>query len=121
EKPALSQQTRIKKEESRLKKIYKELDGQKQKVVDGLIIRAAFMRISLEDFEKDLSENGYIEKFSQGEQEPYDRKRPVSDLYNTMNAGYQKIIKQLTDLLPKDAPTERNDGFNDFVMGREDL
>jgi len=34
--------------------------------------------------------------FTQSEKtEPYERERPVARLYNTMNANYQKIIKQL--------------------------
>ncbi len=93
---------RIKKEESKLKKIFKDLDKNKKRTVEGLIKRAAFMKASLEDFEEDLDMYGFVESFQQGEkQEPYDRKRPVADLYNTMNTSYQKIIKQLTDLLPE--------------------
>ena len=65
--------------------------------------RAAYYRVTLEDFEKDLDENGYTEQFRQGkEQDPYDRKRPVADMYTSMSALYQKCIKQLTDLLPKE-------------------
>jgi len=37
-----------------------------------------------------------------------------------MNTSYQKIIKQLTDLLPKDEPKPEDDGFDAFVGGRED-
>lgn len=112
----------IEKEKRRLTKIYKELDGKKKQTVEGLIQRAAYMRITLDEFEKDLDENGFTESFKQGEkQEPYERKRPVADLYNTMNANYQKIIKQLTDLLPKEEPKpEKDDGFEGFVMNRED-
>ena len=66
-------------------------------------------------------ENGFVEMFQQGkDQDPYERKRPVADLYNTMNTSYQKIIKQLTDLLPKDEPKPEDDGFDAFVGGRED-
>jgi hypothetical protein len=117
----LEKTKRIKKEENRLKKIYKNLEGQKKQTVEGLIQRAAFMRATLDDFEEDLDENGFVEMFQQGmDQVPYERKRPVADLYNTMNTSYQKIIKQLTDLLPKDEPKPEDDGFDAFVGGRED-
>ena len=93
---------RIEKEEKRLGEIFKSVDENKKRTVEGLIKRAAFMRASLEDFEKDIDENGFVELFQQGEkQAPYERKRPAADLYNTMNTSYQKIIKQLTDLLPE--------------------
>ena len=112
---------RIRKEENRLKKIYKNIEDKKKQTVQGLIQRAAFMRATLEDFEIDLDENGFVEMFQQGkDQDPYERKRPVADLYNTMNTSYQKIIKQLTDLLPKDEPKPEDDGFDAFVGGRED-
>lgn len=120
-KKELTKQERIKKEEDRLQKIYKDLDEKKKSAVQGLIQRAAHMRITLEDFATDLDSNGYIEWFSQGQQEPYERKRPTADLYNTMNTAYQKAIKQLTDLLPKEVVVEENDDFDNFVDEREDV
>lgn len=120
----MEKEKRIKKEENRLKRIYRNIEVNKKDTVIGLIQRAAYLRITLEDFEKDLDENGFVELFQQGEkQEPYERKRPVADLYNTMNTAYQKGIKQLSDLLPKVAEDKKedNDGFNEFVYGREDL
>lgn len=100
---------RIKKEEKRLNAIFRDVEENKKKTVEGLIKRAAFMRASLEDFEADLDENGFVEMFQQGEkQEPYERKRPTADLYNTMNTSYQKIIKQLTDLLPEGKRIQMN-------------
>lgn len=117
-----SKESRIKKEERRLKQMYRDFDDDKMNVASGLIQRAAYLRVSLEDFEKDLNENGFVEMFSQGDQKPYERKRPVADLYNTMNTAYQKAIKQLTDLLPKtDMKKTDNDGFDSFVNEREDI
>lgn len=110
----------IKKEVKRLSAIYQNISEDKKKTIQGLIERAAFMRVSLDEMEKDLNENGFTEWFSQGDQEPYQRKRPVADLYNSMNTAYQKITKQLTDLLPKDdaRAVEEDDGFDGFVRGR---
>ena len=111
---------RIKKEENRLKKIYKNIEDNKKDTVIGLIQRLAYLRVTLEDFEKDLDKNGFVEWFQQGEkQSPYERKRPVADLYNTMNTSYQKGIKQLTDLLPKEIKvSDEDDGFEDFVNSK---
>lgn len=95
---------RIKLEERRLTKAFAEIDEKRKSTTSGLIQRAAFMRVSLEDLEKDLKENGFTELFSQGDQEPYQRERPAAKIYNNLNGGYQKIIKQLTDLLPKEIP-----------------
>lgn len=90
----LIKQKRIKKELSKLKKVYKDIPKDKMIIVDGLINRAAFMRISLEDMELDIHKDGFVEMFSQSEtQTPYERERPVARLYNSMNKNYQSIIK----------------------------
>ena len=118
-KKDLTDDERILKEEKRLKRIYKNIDKDKKAIIDGLIQRAAYMRITLEDWEKDIMDNGYIEMFTQSEKtDPYERERPVARLYNTMNKNYQSIIKQLTDLFPKQVAKEEDDGFDAFVMSK---
>lgn len=114
---------RIKAEERRLTEIYAELSPAKKEIAQGLIQRAAFMRIEMEDLEADLSKNGWVEKFQQGNQEPYDRARPQGQTYNAVNGNYQKIIKQLDAMLPREEfnPRDENDGFDDFVSGRDDV
>ncbi|PTK70205.1 hypothetical protein BUZ24_12070, partial [Staphylococcus haemolyticus] len=42
--------------------------------------------------------------------------RPVARLYNTRDQSYQRVIKHLTDLLPKDKkPVETDEPFDDYV------
>ena len=115
---------RIKKEENRLKKFFKEngVDITKNEAAKSLISRAAFMKISLEDLESELNSNGWVESFKQGkDQEPYERQRPTASTYVSLNGSYQKIIKQLTDLLPKAQKTEQSDGFEEFVYSRNEI
>ena len=121
-KKEITKDSRLKTEEARLRKIYKNIDGDNKAIIDGLIQRAAYMRVTLEDWEKDIDDNGFVEMFTQSEKTaPYERERPVIRLYNTMNKNYQSIIKQLSDLVPKYEPTEKDDGFDDFVAKRVDL
>ena len=121
-KSEITKDSRIKAEETRLRRIYKNIDKDNKAIIDGLIQRAAYMRITLEDWEKDIDENGYIEMFTQSEKtDPYERERPVIRLYNTMNKNYQSIINQLSNLVPKYDPTPKDDGFDDFVAKRSDL
>ncbi|MGS0745568.1 hypothetical protein ACU70A_06395 [Syntrophomonas erecta subsp. sporosyntropha] len=117
----LTKVERIKKEERRLRRIYKKIDKDNKAIIDGLIQRAAYMRVTLEDYETDLDEGGYTEMFTQSiNTPPYERERPVARLYNTMNKNYQSIIKQLSDLVPKREVKQKDDGFDDFINGRED-
>lgn len=120
-KRELTRDERITKEERRLKRIYKNIDKDSKAIIDGLVRRAAYMRITLEDWEEDIMDNGYFEMFTQSDKtDPYERERPVARLYNTMNGNYQKIIKQLSDLVPKREPEKKDDGFDAFVAGRDD-
>lgn len=120
---AKSKKSRVNKEKKRLEALYADLPENKKRLAAGLIERAAFMRVELEDLEAYLSENGWTELFSQGNQEPYDRARPQGQTFNTMTGNYMKTIKQLDALLPKEAPATNgsNDGFDDFVCGRDTL
>lgn len=105
----------IRREERRLHNIFSEIDEKKKSTVAGLIERAAFMRVKLQEMEKDLDLNGFTESFRQSEkQDPYDRERPIARTYATMNGNYQKIMKQLTDLLPK--KVEEPKAGDDFEM-----
>ena len=115
----LTNDERILKEVRRLNRIYKNIDKDNKAIIDGLIKRAAYMRVTLEDWEKDIMENGYYEMFTQSiNTPPYERERPVARLYNTMNKYYQSIIKQLSDLVPKPEPKQEDDGFDSFLMGK---
>lgn len=121
-KKKLLKDTRIYREEKRLLEIYKNIDEDQLGTVEGLINRASYMRATLEDMEEDLDENGFVEMFSQSEhQEPYERERPVARIYNSLNGNYRSIIKQLSDLLPKEPPKTEVDEFDSFIRKGEDL
>ena len=118
-----TKEQRIRAEKARLRRLYRNLPKEAAGTVAGLIDQAAFMRIECEDMAADLQDNGWTEKFQQSERlEPYDRARPIGQAYNSTNANYQKIIKQLTALLPKpDAtPKPEDDGFGSFVRERDE-
>lgn len=117
----LSKDERIQREIRRLNRIFKNIPKNQKAVIDGLIRRAAYMRVTLEEMEEDLNTNGYTELFSQSEKlEPYERERPVARLYNAMNKNYQTIMKQLAEFVEKEPPPvkEQSDGFDEFVAGR---
>lgn len=116
-------QRAIKKEVKRLTKTYKDVPIKRKDLVPGLIENAAFSRIKLQELQEDIAKNGLTELFSQSEsQEPYTRKRPQADLYNTLLGNYLKYIKQLNDMLPKDLETPKTanvDVFDTFVESRD--
>lgn len=112
----------INREKKRLSSIYTDIPAKRKDLAEGLIENAAFTRIRLKKLQADIAIYGLTELFSQSEnQEPYSRKRPEADLYNTMLGNYLKYIKQLNDMLPKDADAKEitTDGFDIFVDGRD--
>lgn len=120
--PEQKEKKAIKKELKRLTEIYADIEQKKRSLVVGLIENAAFARVKLQALAEDIQENGWVEMFSQSDkQEPYPRRRPEADLYNTLLANYLKYIKQLNDLLPKTAEGVQvpSDGFDAFVSERE--
>lgn len=96
----------------RLRKVYAGMEPNQLKVVEGLIVEAARLRVRLDYLWQDLQENGETEQFSQSEKTgPYDRERPQSRTYTATNKSYQAIIKQLSDLCP---PAAEEDELAEF-------
>lgn len=104
-----------KSEITRLSRIYAGLPPNQMKVVEGLIVEAARLRVRLDYLWRDLQENGETEMFTQSERtEPYERERPQSRTYTATNKSYQAIIKQLSDLCP---PSPEEDPLAEFRNG----
>lgn len=95
-------------EEKRLEKILQDVPKQQIALSRRLIERAAFMLVTLLDYEKEITENGVITEMDQGDY-TIQRENPAAKGYNTMIRNYQAVIKQLTDLLPdrKDAARDK--------------
>lgn len=107
-------ESEIKKEVTRLKKLYKELGKDKIKFLEGIINEAAFMKITLEETRTTLLEEGMTEIFEQGKQK-FKRNNPSVDIYTTFINRYSNVMKQLIDLLPKQEKKTENDALMAFL------
>jgi DNA primase large subunit len=108
----------IEKEKKRLKEQFKEIKGNKLKVVEGLIDEASYIRLTLVELKEQLDRDGHVDLMTQGSSSIL-REHPASKIYNAMIKNYTTIIKQLTQLLPKEeTKKEIDDGFDDFVNSR---
>ncbi|OLR27618.1 hypothetical protein [Bacillus cereus] len=95
--------TLVQKEIERLQTLFYDIPPRTLNLVEGLIVQAARLRVSLNEMWQYLSENGDYETFSQLDKTRlYERERPVARLYNTREQSYQCIMKQLTDFLPEE-------------------
>lgn len=115
----VTQDERIKKEVNKLKKLYINLDDKTKKAVYSLIENAAFMIVTLKDLQETIKINGVVSEYQNGENQWGTKKSPEIEIYNTMIKNHMSIIKQLTDLLPKEIKVaDEDDGFEDFVNSK---
>lgn len=91
--------SRQKKEQNRIKKIYKNLPKERLEFAKKLIERAAYMLVSLEDMEAKISEDGLVVRMPQGSYE-IERAHPLLQPYNAMVKNYNATIKQLNEMSP---------------------
>lgn len=110
----LEKAKRIKKEVARLKRLFKDLPGDKKKAGEGLIQEAAFMRATLEEARYIIDQEGILEHFEQGSQK-FLREHPATKVYNTMIQRYSAVSKQIFDMLPAEEATTEQDELMDFV------
>ena len=116
----LEKEKRIKKEVTRLKSLYKELDNNIKKLVETLIKNAAFTAITLEDLQETINKNGVTSKYKNGENQYGEKESSEVKIYNTMIKNHASIMKQLSDLLPKGKAPEQDDGFEQFVESKNE-
>ena len=97
----LTKQEQIKKEQRRLRGIFKDLDANKKKLVTPLIDKAAFMSIELDELQKTLESDGWITEYKNGENQYGTKRSPEADTYISLSKNYAAVIKQLVDLVPE--------------------
>ena len=113
----------IKAEKRKLAGIYTRLDKKTKRSVDSLVDEAAFMSASLYELRKIIDEKGYTEEYQNGANQRGIKKCSEVEIYNTMIKNYSSVVKQLTDLLPKEQEKGKllpSDGFEEFINGRDD-
>ncbi len=113
----------IKAEKRKLSGIYTRLDKKTKKSVDSLVDEAAFMAASLYELREIINEKGYTEEYQNGANQKGIKKCSEIEIYNTMVKNYASVVKQLTDLLPKEQAklvSGITDGFEEFINGRDD-
>lgn len=106
-------------ETKRLTNLFKDLERNRRLTAKGLIEEGAYMRITLQELKQAIDENGPIDEMPQGDYSIL-REHPALKSYNTMVQRYSSIIKQLTDLLPKEVKVVEEDVFDEFINTRAD-
>ncbi len=119
----LEKQRRIKKEINRLKKLFKDIDENKKKLVFTTIDDVAFMTITMQDLREKIIREGTSCEYKNGENQYGTKQSPDAQLYLQLSQKTTQAMKILVDCLPKTNKihTVPEDDFDDFVTGRENV
>lgn len=115
----LEKQKRIKKEVSRLRKLFKEIDENKKKLVMALIDDVAFLTVTMQDLRENIVREGTTVEYKNGENQYGTKQSPDSQLYLAMSQKQAQAMKILLDCMPKnDRPKPEHDEFVAFLGGK---
>lgn len=119
----LEKNKRIKKESARLKKLFKDIDENKKKLVFTTIEDVAFMTITMQDLREKIVREGTTCVYKNGANQFGTKQSPDAQLYLQLSQKQTQAMKILVDCLPKAEKqvVKTDDGFDDFVSGREDV
>ena len=117
----LEKQKRIKKEITRLKRLFSKIDENKKKLVFTTIEDVAFMTVTMQDLREEIVREGATCEYKNGANQYGTKQSPQVQIYLQMSQKQTQAMKILVDCLPKtEKPLPKNDGFEDFINGRDD-
>lgn len=96
----LDRNKRIKKEFQRIIIFFEELDENKKAVINPLVQNAAFMRVTLDDLQKIISEQGPVEHYQNGANQFGLKQSAALQSYNALVKNYASVIKTISGFLP---------------------
>lgn len=101
---------RVDEEYARLKVLFENVDESKAKLVDELLLNAAFLKVQLDDLKQKVKTYGAVETSNKGNR----RESIFFKTYLASLSTYQGIIKTLNSILGKDA-IDGDDEFDEFL------
>ena len=114
----LEKQKRIKKEISRLRKLFKVIDENKKKLVLTTIDDVAFLTVAMQDLRENIIRDGTTVEYKNGENQYGTKQSPDAQLYLAMSQKQTQAMKILLDCMPKSQIMLKSDGFDEFLGER---
>jgi len=97
---AEEKQRKVRRETTRLRRIFRPLDPNVFKTIEGLIKSAAFMAITLEELEITINEEGITEEYQNGQYQKGTKQSEAVKVHLSMMKNYSTTIRMLADLAP---------------------
>lgn len=102
-----TKEERIKKELNRLKRIYRVLTPNKLAIVTPLLENAAFMKVTLEDLQTIINDNGCSDEYKNGANQFGKKASADLQAYNSLIKNYNTVSDRLEKLLPPEQRKSR--------------
>ena len=96
----MTKEERITQERERLTEIFKDLDANQLQTAAGLISSAAFLRVTLEDLEAEINNEGCTEAYVNGRDQSGVKASAACQVYASFNTKYQSTIQKLLKITP---------------------
>ena len=100
--PELSKEKRIKTEYARMLKLYAQLPENELSFCDPLLQNAAFMKVTLEDLQESINENGVTDNYQNGANQSGTKASADLQAYNSLAKVYNALMDKLSAKLPKE-------------------
>ena len=119
----LEKNRRIKKEIGRLKRLFKDIDESKKKLVQTTIEDVAFMTITMQDLRENIVRTGTTVEYKNGANQYGFKQSPDAQLYLQMSQKQTQAMKILIDCMPKSERISKvpDDDFDSFVHERAEV
>lgn len=119
----LEKQKEIEKEVRRLKRLFKDIDDNKKKLVYATIEDIAFLTVTMKELRENIVRNGTTAKYKNGANQYGTKQSPDAQLYLQMSQKQTQAMKILIDCMPKTEKVKKEpeDDFDEFVSNREDV
>lgn len=97
----MTKDNRINEELARISELFLDVDANKVAILQPLIQNAAFMRITLEDLQEHIVEEGPVERYQNGNNQFGMKQSAAVQTYNSLIKNYNQVIKALAEYVPK--------------------
>jgi hypothetical protein len=100
-KAELTKDQRIREEYARMKELFAAMPENELSFCDPLLQNAAFMKVTLEDLQQAINENGVTDSYQNGANQSGTKASADLQAYNSLAKVYNALMDKLSGKLPK--------------------
>lgn len=111
----VSEKTLKKRRLAQYREAFKNIDDDKMAIVERTIDFAIDLEFRLDNLQKNLDKDGFIEEYCNGKDQYGTKESTASKAYSTVLKNYNSLIRTLLSCMPQKTSDDVDDGFEAFV------